>query len=61
LLVPNKMDILKIKEEKRQVTQQEAEDLAKKEGCIYVGECSSLMNQNVNEAMQALYEQIFFK
>jgi hypothetical protein len=55
------MDILKIKEEKRQVTQQEAEDLAKKEGCIYVGECSSLMNQNVNEAMQALYEQIFFK
>jgi Fe2+ transport system protein B len=55
-LVANKIDLT----DKRVISTQQGEDLARKLGCLY-RETSAIKNQGVNEAVVDLTEQVITK
>ena len=55
-LVANKIDVLTVNPNKRQVPFEVAERFARENNLIFIGECSALANTNIKETMEALFE-----
>lgn len=55
-IIGSKADVLSVNPAKRQVPRELAERFARDNNLIFIGESSSLQNQNVKEVMEALLE-----
>lgn len=59
--MPNKVDLVFDKKEKRQVTEEQIKDYARVNDLLYLGECSAKNDINVSTTLDALIKQIYFR
>ncbi|CAI2378164.1 unnamed protein product [Moneuplotes crassus] len=57
-LLPNKIDLISGNSEKRQVSEEQIVEFAKKNGLLYLGECSAKDDINVTETLDQLVFEI---